>query len=435
MSITFDSLLAPYPETDTFRIGTSRDRVIHLWSLLPSELASLYRPRVPDMAAEVLQEINRSIPDYAQTLDGSYGRTLAHGIQHAIEHFLDRLADPTGPQKDREALFRNLGRHELQEGRNLDLLQAAYRIGARVSWRRMAQLGEQANIPISTLCLLAEAIFAYMDELSALSIEGFASAQARQAGANEVRRRRLLKLLLAEPPSGPALIASAARSAGWALPERVIPIALEARDSRRHPSVPEVAANILVDLESNNPCLLVSEADEHQLSGLNAGMRGWWAAVGPKVRLRDAPKSLRWAQKTLGLVHRGLIEDKPVTWCTERLTTLWLFSDTSLANELAARALRPLAELSSTQRTRLSETLLAWLKTRGNVAEVAQSLDVHPQTVRNRLHQLEGLFGDRMNDPNDRFEMEVALRALQGLGGSDIIEPLIAEPVVAAEAG
>jgi DNA-binding PucR family transcriptional regulator len=127
-------------------------------------------------------------------------------------------------------------------------------------------------------------------------------------------------------------------------------------------------------------------------------------------------------------VQRGFLDEVPVTWCQDHLLTMWLFTDTSLVDELAGRTLGPLAELSTTQRVRLSETLLAWLKTRGNVSEVAQLLDVHPQTVRNRMHQLDGLFGDRLNDPNDRFEMEIALRALEGLARTGT--PSLAEPAL-----
>jgi DNA-binding PucR family transcriptional regulator len=41
---------------------------------------------------------------------------------------------------------------------------------------------------------------------------------------------------------------------------------------------------------------------------------------------------------------------------------------------------------------------------------VARRLGVHPQTVRYRLRQLEELFGDALNAPDARFELELALR-------------------------
>jgi DNA-binding PucR family transcriptional regulator len=42
---------------------------------------------------------------------------------------------------------------------------------------------------------------------------------------------------------------------------------------------------------------------------------------------------------------------------------------------------------------------------------VAKALHVHPQTVRYRLARLRELFGARLDDPDARFELELALRA------------------------
>ncbi|HEX5980736.1 MAG TPA: helix-turn-helix domain-containing protein [Thermoleophilaceae bacterium] len=45
--------------------------------------------------------------------------------------------------------------------------------------------------------------------------------------------------------------------------------------------------------------------------------------------------------------------------------------------------------------------------------EVARALHVHPQTVRYRLARLRELFGERLDAPDGRFELELALRARQ----------------------
>jgi DNA-binding PucR family transcriptional regulator len=36
---------------------------------------------------------------------------------------------------------------------------------------------------------------------------------------------------------------------------------------------------------------------------------------------------------------------------------------------------------------------------------------VHPQTVRYRLRQLRDRYGDRLDDPQERFTLELTLRA------------------------
>ena len=54
--------------------------------------------------------------------------------------------------------------------------------------------------------------------------------------------------------------------------------------------------------------------------------------------------------------------------------------------------------------------LRAWLDEPGQVTRVAQRLHVHPQTVRYRVAQLRELFGERLEEPEGRFELALAVR-------------------------
>ena len=94
----------------------------------------------------------------------------------------------------------------------------------------------------------------------------------------------------------------------------------------------------------------------------------------------------------------------------DHLATLVLHADRELAADLAASRLAPLADLADGPRARLTETLRAWLDRPGQVQAVAAELGVHPQTVRYRLRQLRDLFGTRLEDPEARFELALALR-------------------------
>src|SRR5204862_3532949 len=126
-------------------------------------------------------------------------------------------------------VYRALGRGEMREGRSLDSLQAAYRVGARVAWRRLSAVGLDAGLAPDVLCSLADAIFAYIDELSSDSVEGFADAQQAAAGERERRRRRVLASLLAEPLQMDT-VRAAAIDAAWDLPGTVALIACEPGD-------------------------------------------------------------------------------------------------------------------------------------------------------------------------------------------------------------
>jgi hypothetical protein len=93
------------------------------------------------------------------------------------------------------------------------------------------------------------------------------------------------------------------------------------------------------------------------------------------------------------------------------LSELLLFEGRSLVDRIGARRLAPLAELTPKARARMEETAFAYLREGGNAAAMARALDLHPQTVRYRLTRLRDLLGDQLDDPDARFELELALRA------------------------
>ena len=375
-----------------------------LWAQLPASLAPKFRARAGGVAVDMVREIRHSIDEYSRQLEGLFGRVVIEGVEQAIHQFIDRMADPNSPQDDRAELFRMLGKMEVNAGRSLDLLQTAYRVGARVAWRRISEFGQSERIPLATMCLLAEAIFAYIDELSLRSMEGYAEAQARVAGALQRRRKRLLELILGDQGHSPAALAELAEAAEWTLPERVQAVALEQRAGVPLPVLPD---DVLVDLEGGEPCLLFGGEDLDP-AALARKLDGRRAAIGPPVPLAQARDSLRWARQALPLADG----DRPVVVCADHLSTLLLFGDEPLLRELVARTLGPLNGLTTKQRRRMLDTLAAWVRTRGSAPEIASSLAVHPQTVRYRLRQLEELFGDRLHDPDALFDLGIALRAL-----------------------
>ena len=137
-----------------------------------------------------------------------------------------------GPLPERE-LYAELGRGEAREGRSLEALLAAYRVGARVAWRRAAARARELELDGEMLALLAESIFAYIDELSAASAEGYAREQSAAAGEADRRRAALARLLIQHPPADPAQIELAARDAGTELPDRFAAVVWAPREDDR----------------------------------------------------------------------------------------------------------------------------------------------------------------------------------------------------------
>ena len=386
----------------------------HPWEDLPPEVARVLRPELPALADEIVAELSHGVPDYARPLEGPFGQALRHGVEEALGRFTTIVENPDADRDAGREVYVDLGRGEMRAGRSLDALLAAYRLGARVAWRRLAAAGERAGLSPRTLYALAEAIFAYIDELSADSIEGYAREQAAAAGAHQRRRQRLAALLVQEPPPDPATVEAAAATAAWRLPREVSVLVLDAEE----PAPAEHADRLALRL---GPGSLVAHVAPHIVailpapavrSELDSAVRGRAAALGPAVSWQEAAVSFARAREVLRLAREGGIDDgDPLVMAESHKLSLLLGADRRLARDVAETALAPLAGESEVSRERLGSTLDAWLRHRGRTEAVAKALHVHPQTVRYRLARLRELFGSRLDEPDGRFELELALRA------------------------
>jgi hypothetical protein len=227
------------------------------------------------------------------------------------------------------------------------------------------------------------------------------------------RRGRLLDLLVADPPPPEEAVADRARAAGWALPRTVAAVVLADRGQEFMAPLPALPAEVLADMVRTDPCLLVPDPEgSGRIDAIERGLRGWTGALGPVVPLSQAGDSLRWARQALALVRRGVVgQGSGLVRCEEHLSTLMLFADENLARACVEARLAPLLGLRPEQQETLAETLLSWLQSAGNARIAARELHVHPQTVRYRLRHLQEMFGEAMNQPSARFDLEIALRA------------------------
>ncbi|MEU2506466.1 helix-turn-helix domain-containing protein [Streptomyces sp. NPDC007863] len=365
------------------------------------------------LAHEILRAIRQEFPEL-RLVEGESGEPKALvGIRRAIEGFVHHLASGAGAADPRvpSEVFQEFGRGEGLNGRSLDSLQAVYRLGVRLAWRRFAEIGQQVDIAAPAMYELAESGFKYLDGLVEQSVRGYAEAAARQEGERLRLQRRLIDRLLSGPHADPAqALGERAARIGWELPATVA-VGLLIRPAREAVA-PALGRGILLDMESEQPRLVIPDPDTAgRVDHVRHATAGWSGAIGPTVPLASAVASLRWAETAVTLTEEGLLPHGEVQHCTDRMEELLLLPSHDLVDAVAARCLTPLNDVAPTQARRLADTLLAWIETSGGAPEVAHRLGVHPQTARYRLRQIRELWGDALDDPDRRFELLLVLRS------------------------
>jgi hypothetical protein len=379
------------------------------WRALPPGVADLIEPELDAATAEILAAIAHDVPGYARPLEGSFGRGVRRGVSEALRQFVALIRDPESGRGVGRDVYVELGRGELRQRRTLDSLQAAYRVGARVAWRRISAAGRKADLDAEVLSLLAEAIFAYIDELSADSVEGYAEAQAELEDERRRRAAELAALLVREPPAEQADIRSAAQHAGWALPGRVA--ALACPESELGAVARRLPADSLATVREGGGCILFPDPEgpgRKELVERAAGDHP--LTLGPAGPPSDLPSSWSLARAALRATESGALPAAGLLRVDDHLADLMLFQGSVLAARIAALRLAPLDALTEKGRERMRETALAYVRNGGNSVAMARELHVHPQTARYRTARLRELLGEQLDDPDARFELEVALR-------------------------
>lgn len=380
------------------------------WSALPRDVSTVLAESLPELVGEIVSRIPQEVPEYSRPLEGEFGAAVRRGVEIALGRLFIDLPGRDEPalEPDTRAVYRQIGVGEARTGRSLEALLSAYRLGARVTFRAVSAITDRVGIEPRLMIPLAESIFVYIDEISAASIEGFTEEQSRQLGERDRRRESLLRRLLAG--NFPEVEARRlAGRAGWTIPARVVVAVVPGEHGEGLRAA--LGDDALISGRTGEVVILLRAPESRaERDRLTATLRGRPAWIGPARTWDRAQESYREA--TVAAVSPALAHDESVVrWVEDHLTAIALHADPLVMADLAARCLAPMAELRPEQRDRLAETLLVWLKHRGERGRIAEELHVHPQTVGYRLGQLRDVFADDLDDPDRRFELEMVLRA------------------------
>ncbi|WP_193607528.1 PucR family transcriptional regulator [Nocardioides lijunqiniae] len=375
--------------------------------LIPVEAVAEIRAHLPAVADDVVAAIIEEVPSYADAFGGRMGETIRNAVRLALGGFLSLAsgtpgADPRTPAAPAVDGAYQLGRGEARSGRTTDALLAAYRIGARVSWREMSMYAVDAGLSAETLVSFAELVFAYIDELSAASVAGHTDELATTGRVRQRLLERIAHHLLVGSPA--ETVTSAAERAGWEEPETLTAVIVP--ESQVRPVLSEISPQTLQtevpDLD-DVALLLVPDAHGRARAALLRTLADRGCVAGPSRPWLEVRASLDRAVRARSA---GLDGD------TDRhLVQLVLTADASALADLRADVLAPMAELRPGVADKLTDTLRAWLLHQGRRDDVAEALFVHPQTVRYRMGQIRDLYGDRLDDPDTVLALTIALGA------------------------
>ena len=385
----------------------------------PQTIAAL-ESVLPRMAERAVAAITAEVPAYTDAFSGRMGHNIENAVRTSLGAFLrlatrDQGSDPGPPLSPALEGAYELGRGEARNGRSIDALLSAYRVGAREAWRGLSETAVGTGMSAAMIARFAALVFAFIDQLSASSASGHTDEQAT---AGRVRQRYLdqltEQLLAGESPE--VLLASAER-ANWKTPRTLTAVLLPIDQTRGlaaqlNPGTLQISDGLPeLDPSESWAVALIPDADGRHRKALLAVLADRQAIVGPSRPWRAVHASYRRVVRARALTTAsdGALDTD------EHLVEILLGADPEAAEDLRRRALAPLAALRPNSAGRLAETLRSWLLHQGQREAVAADLFVHPQTVRYRMNQLRELYGERLSDPRSILELTVALGAGDGV--------------------
>lgn len=374
---------------------------------LSEEAIEALRAQLPGVAERAVGAIIAEVPSYAGDLAGPMGQTIQQAVQLALGGFVSLVSQgAVTPRTPTAASVRgayDLGRGEARSGRSMEALLAAYRIGARVSWRELSRTAVEHGVDAGTVATFAEMVWAFIDELSGSSAAGH-SDELEASG--RVRRQRLERVahLLLERADADAVRAAMA-AAEWEEPHTLTAVVVPADQVRStlaaaDPATLQPAYDLAAD---SAPALLL--VPDVRRDALLTALSGHDIVVGPTLPVFDVRTSVDRAERALRL-HPDL---DGVLDADELLAELVVHADPAALAALRERVLAPLKGVRADTAERLVETLRAWLLHQGRREDVAAALFLHPQTVRYRMGKVREVWGESLNDPHVVRDLIVAL--------------------------
>jgi len=159
---------------------------------------------------------------------------------------------------------------------------------------------------------------------------------------------------------------------------------------------------------------IAQEARQRTRERLTSGDGPPKVAIGigrPAAGLAGLRASLAQAEEAVALASELFGGDRVLTFTDLGVySILFRLQGADELHEFYSRTLGPLVRYDASHNTQLVETLDAFFANLGNVSQTAESLFLHRNSLLYRLERIGDITDLDLNDPDDRFSLQLALR-------------------------
>jgi hypothetical protein len=406
---------------------------------LPSDnalaaLASRLLDDVDRLAAEAAALIRARIEFYrASTI--VVETDLVDNLRSNLRNALTGLALPGRMFDGVEA--RETGRRRATAGVPLPAVMDAYRVGSRFLWGVLVEAAAKTGtVSSDELVSAASEVWTIQDEFTQAMVGGYREEQTAQILAQEQRRFALVEALLEGRVTETATLWEIADVLRISKNGPYVLVAAELQRMGR-PSLPGIETALQVadvssawrltpDLHVGIVCTPRREHSNRLLATLGRLSTSSRVGVSPPFDdLSATAGALRLARTAMA----GSVPGKSLVTVFDRDSlAVSAVAAPEINRRIATNVLSGLDGVPAHERTVLLDTLEAWLDCAGSVAETAEKIYCHHNTVRHRLHRIEHHTGKSLNVPRDLTELCLALEVERRLprpsaNGLDDSEP------------
>ncbi len=325
---------------------------------------------------------------------------LGRAVKEAVQAFLHHEGDPRAAALRASPWFERIGERQARLGQGPAELADYFRRARQATQRGLRDAFGHALVGTS-LIQLREALMVYLDLLLHHARRGMERVLCARPSGPEDCRGRLTEALFEQADEGS--LTQLARGSGLT-------------DGHWVP---------LIAIGGPLPPTLLSHTDVlHRAAGTEAVVPSAWlednpirsphaqVVSGPSVTLGALPEAINLTRRASELLSSEAVCDpRPVVPCSDLLGLLLIDANPVLVDLLVAKHLGPLEQMGDSRRSKLAGTLLDWLQHGLPANQLARVLDLPTQTVHSRLKTCREIFASQLDDPVQRLELIVALRA------------------------